>query len=59
MLQLELDTGGFPVEELAALYQSLLRRKKYHRLADGRYLELEGSGYEKLAEIQITGIAKI
>ena len=51
MLQLELDTGGFPVEELAALYQSLLRRKKYHRLADGRYLELEGSGYEKLAEM--------
>ncbi len=51
MLQLELDTGEFPVEELAALYQSLLKRRKYHRLADGRYLELDGSGYEKLAEM--------
>lgn len=51
MLELELDTGEFPPEELAALYQSLLRRKKYHRLADGRYLELNGSPYEKVAEM--------
>lgn len=51
MLVLELDTGEFPAQELEALYQSLLRRKKYHRLADGRYLELDGSGHEKLAEM--------
>lgn len=51
LLTLTLDTGGFPAEELAALYQSLLLRKKYHRLSDGRYLELTGSGYEKVAEM--------
>lgn len=51
LLNLELDTGGFPPEELSALYQSLLRRKKYHRLPDGRYLELNGSAVEKMAEM--------
>lgn len=51
LLTLTLDTGGFPKEELSALYQSLLLRRKYHRLADGRYLELNGSGYEKMAEM--------
>ena len=51
LLTLDLDTGGFPPEELSALYQSLLLRKKYHRLADGRYLELNGSSCEKLAEM--------
>lgn len=51
MLTMELDTGGFPVEELEALYDSLLRRKKYHRLSDGRFLRLNGSQYESLAEV--------
>ena len=51
LLTLTLDTGGFPKEELSALYQSLLLRRKYHRLADGRYLELNGSPCEKVAEI--------
>ncbi|MGM9639851.1 MAG: SNF2 helicase associated domain-containing protein [Faecousia sp.] len=51
LLNLELDTGDFPPEELEALYQSLLRRKKYHRLQDGRFLSLDGSSYEKLAEM--------
>ena len=51
LLSLSLDTGGFPPEELSALYQSLLQRKKYHRLHDGRYLELNGSSYEKMAEM--------
>lgn len=51
LLTLTLDTGGFPKEELSALYQSLLLRRKYHRLTDGRYLELNGSGYEKMAEM--------
>lgn len=51
LLTLTLDTGGFPPEELSALYQSLLLRRKYHRLADGRYLELNGSPTEKIAEM--------
>ena len=51
ILTLELDTGEFPPEELEALYESLLQRRRYHKLADGRYLPLTGSGYEKIAEI--------
>lgn len=51
MLQLDLNTGGFPVEELEALYQSLLKKRRYHRLKDGRYLSLDGSGCETLAEM--------
>ena len=51
LLQLTLNTGGFPPEELSALYQSMLQRRKYHRLADGRYLKLDGSSSEKMAEM--------
>ncbi len=59
ILTLELDTGKFPAEELDALYGSLLKKKKYHRLSDGRFLALDGSGYETLAQaahmLQLTG----
>ena len=51
LLTLDIDTGEFPPAELEGLYNSLLKRKKYHKLADGRYLPLDGSGYEKVAEI--------
>lgn len=51
MLVLDLNTGEFPAEELDALYQSLLKRKKYHRLKDGRFLPLDGGSYETLAEM--------
>lgn len=50
-LMLDLNTGGFPPEELEALYQSLLKRRRYHRLSDGRYLPLDGSSCETLAEM--------
>lgn len=51
LLRLEIDTGGFPPEELEALYQSLLKKRRYHRLADGRFLPLDGTAPEKLAEL--------
>lgn len=51
MLTLDLDTGEFPTGELESLYQSLLKKKKYHRLPDGRFLTLDGGSYEKLAEM--------
>ena len=51
MLTLDLDTGEFPAGELEGLYQSLLKKKKYHRLPDGRFLVLDGGSYEKLAEM--------
>lgn len=51
MLSLDIDTGEFPPAELEALYNSLLHRRKYHRLKDGRFLTLDGSSYETLAEM--------
>lgn len=50
-LLMDFDTGGFPPEELESLYQSLLKRRRYHKLPDGRYLPLEGSAWETLAEM--------
>ena len=52
MLSLSFDMGGFPPEELEALYQSLLTRRKYHKMKDGRFMRLQndGSGLEALAE---------
>ena len=50
MLSLEFDTGDFPAEELEALYSSLIRRKRYHKLKNGQFLPLNGSAVEKLAE---------
>ena len=52
VLTLALDTGGFPCEELEALYQSLLQRRKYHLLQDGRFMRIEGdgAGLEAIAE---------
>ncbi len=46
LLSLDLDTGEFPPEELEDLYRSLLRKQRYHRLRDGRFLKLDGSPYE-------------
>lgn len=51
LLNLNIDTGGFPPEELEALYQSLLKKRRYYRLKDGRYLTLNGSDCETLAEM--------
>ena len=51
ILWLDMDTGGFPPEELEALYQSLLKRRRYYRLKDGRFMNLTGSGCEKLSEM--------
>lgn len=51
MLTVQLDTGGFPPQELEALYQSMLKKRRYHKLTNGRYLALDGSAYETLAEM--------
>jgi superfamily II DNA or RNA helicase len=51
MLTLSMDTGEFPPEELEALYDSLLKKKKYHRLKDGRYLSIYNSGYDQIAQL--------
>ena len=53
VLDLEVDTGEFPVSELKALLKSLHRKKRYHRLRDGRLLRLDDS-LEVLDELNET-----
>ncbi len=43
VLDLKIDTGEFPVEELKALLATLRSKKKYHRLKDGRLLKTDNS----------------
>ena len=53
VLDLEVDTGEFPVSELKALLKSLHQKKRYHRLRDGRLLRLADS-QEVLDELNET-----
>ena len=53
VLDLEVDTGEFPVSELKALLRSLHQKKRYHRLRDGRLLRLDDS-LEVLDELNET-----
>ena len=47
LLDLTLDTGEFPAQELRDLLDSLRAKKRYHRLRDGRLLRLD-DGMETL-----------
>ena len=53
VLDLEVDTGEFPVAELKDLLRSLHQKKRYHRLRDGRLLRLDDS-LEVLDELNET-----
>lgn len=43
VLDLEVDTGEFPISELRGLLKSLRQKKRYHRLRDGSLLRLDDS----------------
>lgn len=49
---LELDTGEIPVEELRDIFLSMIQKKRYHKLRDGRFLTLQNSGLEELSELE-------
>ena len=53
VLDLEVDTGEFPTDELKGLLKSLHQKKRYHRLRDGRLLRLDDS-LEVLDELNET-----
>ena len=58
VLDLEVDTGEFPVSELKELLRSLHQKKRYHRLRDGRLLRLDDSleGLDELNEtLELSG----
>ena len=53
VLDLEVNTGEFPVSELKDLLRSLHQKKRYHRLRDGSLLRLDDS-LEGLDELNDT-----
>lgn len=45
MLELTLDTDEFPAEELDALMRSVREKRRYYRLEDGSFLNLEDGAF--------------
>ena len=59
VLDLEVDTGEFPVAELKELLRSLHQKKRYHRLRDGSLLRLDDSleGLDELNDtLELSGV---
>ncbi len=61
VLDLDVDTGEFPLEELRELLGALHQKKRYHRLRDGRLLRLDESldGLDELSETLELADAKL
>lgn len=59
LLNLSVESEQLPYEELDAILNSYKMRKRYHRLKDGQFLELEDSSLSVLSELadglQISG----
>ncbi|MCD8119944.1 MAG: SNF2 family helicase [Lachnospiraceae bacterium] len=51
MLELTVITEEFPREELADIIDSYRQKKKYHRLRDGRFLNMEDNAVSGIAEL--------
>ena len=51
MLDLKIDTGDIPSEELVELLHSYRQKKKYHRLKNGTFVRMEESSVGMLEEM--------
>ena len=51
MLDLKIDTGDIPPEELVELLHSYRQKKKYHRLKNGTFVRMEESSVGMLEEM--------
>lgn len=51
LLELTLDAGEMPVSQLTSLLESYKRRKKFHRLKNGEFINLEDSSYSTITEL--------
>ncbi|MFR8166460.1 MAG: SNF2 helicase associated domain-containing protein [Enterocloster sp.] len=51
MLDLKIDTGDIPPEELVDLLHSYRQKKKYHRLKNGTFVRMEESSVGMLEEM--------
>lgn len=51
LLNLDIATEDLPAEELLSILASYRGKKKYHRLKNGDFLDLEDNSYEMLSEM--------
>lgn len=51
ILNFELDTQGLTIEELVAILKSYEDKKKFHRLTDGSFINLENTNLNSLREL--------
>ena len=51
LLELEVDTGELPLEELMGLLSAYRQRKNYYRLKSGDFIQLEDSNFSLLADM--------
>ncbi|MGN1413274.1 MAG: SNF2 helicase associated domain-containing protein [Anaerovoracaceae bacterium] len=52
LLQLSMEADGFSRQELAEILSRYDRRKKYHRLKNGAFVQMDGEELEALAEME-------
>ncbi len=51
LLEMEIDAGDFPLEELTEVLSAYRLGQKYYRLTDGRFLQLEGNAFGGLSQL--------
>lgn len=51
LLDIDIDTNRFPADELSKLLNSYQQRKKFYRLNNGSFVQLEDSSLSTLAEL--------
>jgi superfamily II DNA or RNA helicase len=51
LLDLTFDYGEFPKDELAAALSAYREKRKYYRLADGRFVRFSGSAFGEMARL--------
>ena len=51
LLEMEIDTGEFPLEELTEVLKAYRMGQKYYRLTDGRFMQLEDNAVGGLSQL--------
>jgi hypothetical protein len=51
LLNIQFDTGEFPMDELMGVLTSYRLRKRYHRMKDGTFLDLDNTALTELSEL--------
>ena len=51
VLNLRIDTGEFPIEELEEVLRAIREKRRFYRLEDGRFMNLKDAGLDGLASL--------